>query len=63
MLGAIAPGSPTVDLSKTGDTLFTNALVDNLLDTQDGFIRATALLYANGREPIYGDVHGFPPAS
>jgi acetyl esterase/lipase len=69
MPGAIAPGSPTVDLSKTGDTLFTNAFVDNFLGTQDGFIRATALLYANGRDlkdpllsPIYGDVHGFPPA-
>src|SRR5438270_5448898 len=69
MPGAIAPGTPTVDLSKTGDTLFTNAGVDNILGTQDGFIRATALLYANGRDlkdpllsPIYGDVHGFPPA-
>jgi len=69
MPGAIAPGTPTVDLSKTGDTLFTNAGVDNVLGTQDGFIRATALLYANGRDlkdpllsPIYGDVHGFPPA-
>jgi monoterpene epsilon-lactone hydrolase len=69
MPGAIAPGTPTVDLSKTGDTLFTNASVDNALGTQDGFIRATALLYANGRDlkdpllsPIYGDVRGFPPA-
>lgn len=69
MPGAIAPGSPTVDLSKTGDTLFANAFVDNVLGTQDGFVRATALLYANGRDlkdpllsPIYGDVHGFPPA-
>ena len=69
MPGAIAPGTPTVDLSKTGDTLFTNEMVDNVLGTQDGFIRATALLYANGRDlkdpllsPIYGDVHGFPPA-
>jgi monoterpene epsilon-lactone hydrolase len=69
MPGAIAPGTPTVDLSKTGDSLFTNAGVDNVLGTQDGFIRATALLYANGRDlkdpllsPIYGDVHGFPPA-
>lgn len=69
MPGAIAPGTPTVDLSRTGDTLFTNAFVDNVLGTQDGFIRATALLYANGRDlkdpllsPIYGDVHGFPPA-
>lgn len=69
MPGAIAPGTPTVDLTKTGDTLFTNAGVDNVLGTQDGFIRATALLYANGRDlkdplisPIYGDVNGFPPA-
>ena len=69
MPGAIAPGTPTVDLTKTGDSLFTNAFVDNVLGTQDGFIRATALLYANGRDlkdpllsPIYGDVHGFPPA-
>jgi epsilon-lactone hydrolase len=69
MPGAIAPATPTVDLTKTGDTLFTNAMIDNVLGTQDGFIRATALLYANGRDlkdpllsPIYGDVHGFPPA-
>ena len=68
MPGAIAPGTPTVDLSRTGDTLFTNAMVDNVLGTQDGFIRATALIYANGRDlkdpllsPIYGDVRGFPP--
>ena len=68
MPGAIAPGTPTVDLTKTGDTLFTNAMVDNFLGTQDGFIHATALLYANGRDlkdpllsPIYGDVQGFPP--
>jgi acetyl esterase/lipase len=69
MPGAIAPGTPTVDLTKTGDSLFTNAMVDNVLGTQDGFIRATALLYADGRDlkdpllsPIYGDVRGFPPA-
>ena len=68
MPGAIAPGTPTVDLTKTGDTLFTNAMVDNQLQTQEGFIRATAVLYANGRDlkdpllsPIYGDVTGFPP--
>lgn len=68
MPGAIATGTPTVDLSKTGDSLFTNAFVDNAIGTQDGFIRATALLYADGRDlkdpmlsPIYGDVQGFPP--
>src|SRR5262249_31056190 len=69
MPGAIAPGTPTVDLSRTGETLFTNALGDNVLGPQDGYMRAPALLYANGRDlkdpllsPIYGDVHGFPPA-
>jgi epsilon-lactone hydrolase len=68
MPGAIAPGSPTVDLSKTGDTLFTNERIDNVVVTHDGFVHATAVLYANGRDlkdplisPIYGDVHGFPP--
>lgn len=67
--GAIAPGTPTVDLTKTGDTLFTNDMVDNVLGTWDGYIEATILLYANGRDvtdplisPIYGDVTGFPPA-
>jgi acetyl esterase/lipase len=69
MPGAIAPGTPTVDLSGAGDTLFTNAFLDNVLVAPEPFIRATALLYANGRDlkdpllsPIYGDVHGLPPA-
>jgi len=66
--GAIAPSTPTADLTKTGDSLFTNEMVDNVLVSQDGFIRATILLYANGHDlkdpllsPIYGDMHGFPP--
>jgi epsilon-lactone hydrolase len=69
MPGAIAPGTPTVDLSKSSDSLFTNEGVDNSLNTYEGLVRATTLLYANGRDlkdplisPIYGDVHGFPPA-
>jgi acetyl esterase/lipase len=68
MPGAIATGTPTVDLTDAGDSLYTNAFVDNVLCTRDGFIRATAYLYANGRDlkdpllsPIYGDVQGFPP--
>lgn len=68
MPGAIAPGTPTVDLTRTGDSLFTNAYVDNVIGTQEGLIRATAVLYANGRDlkdpllsPIYADLHGFPP--
>jgi acetyl esterase/lipase len=69
MPAVMALGTPTVDLTRTGDSLSTNAMVDNVLVTQDGFIRATGLLYANGRDlrdpllsPIYGDVTGFPPA-
>jgi epsilon-lactone hydrolase len=69
MPGAIAPGTPTVDLTKTGDSLFINAMVDNAVQTQDGFVAAAMFLYANGRDlkdpllsPVYGDVTGFPPA-
>ena len=68
MPGAIATGTPTVDLTEAGDSLYTNAFVDNVLGTRDGFVRATAYLYADGRDlkdpllsPIYGDVQGFPP--
>ena len=68
MPGAIALGTPTVDLTKTSDSLFTNEGVDNSFSTYEGFIRATTTLYANGRDlkdplisPIYGDVRGFPP--
>lgn len=69
MPGAIATGTPTVDLTKTSDSLYTNEMVDNVVGTQDGLIHATAVLYAHGRDlkdpllsPVYGDVHGFPPA-
>ena len=66
--GAIAPGTPWSDLTKTGDTYFTNEMVDNVLVSDDGFLHAAALLYANGHDlkdpllsPVYGDMHGFPP--
>jgi epsilon-lactone hydrolase len=66
--GAIAPGTPWSDMTKTGDTYFTNEMVDNVLVSDDGFGRAAALLYANGHDlkdpllsPVYGDMHGFPP--
>lgn len=69
MPGAIALGTPTVDLTDAGDSLYTNEGIDNVLGTRDGFIRASVALYANGRDPrdpllspIYGDVSGFPPA-
>lgn len=69
MPGAIAPGTPTVDLTDEGDSCYTNEHLDNLLVTRAGFVRASVELYANGRDPkdpllspIYGDVSGFPPA-
>ncbi|MPZ19883.1 MAG: alpha/beta hydrolase fold domain-containing protein [Luteitalea sp.] len=67
--GAIAPGTPMSDLTKTGDSFHTNALLDNVLVASDGRCDAMAKLYANGHDlkdpmlsPVYGDMHGFPPA-
>lgn len=66
--GAIAPGTPWSDMSKTGDSFYANEMVDNVLVSDDGFLHAAALLYANGHDlkdpllsPVYGDLHGFPP--
>lgn len=65
---AIAPGTPWSDLSKTGDSYFTNESVDNVLVAYDPLLSAAARLYANGKDlqdphlsPVYGDFHGFPP--
>src|SRR5919206_3827548 len=69
MPGAIASGTPMSDVTKTGDTFYTNELVDNVLVSRDGFCDAGTVVYANGRDlkapllsPVYGDMHGFPPA-
>lgn len=66
---AIAPGSPWVDLSGTGDSVAANAFVDNSLVSNDGWVGAAASLYAGEQSledplisPIYGDFTGFPPA-
>jgi monoterpene epsilon-lactone hydrolase len=66
--GALFLGSPWADLSKTGDTYFTNAGVDNLIPRYEGLLAAAALLYAGASDikaplvsPIYGDLRGFPP--
>ncbi len=68
MPGAIAPGTPMSDVTKQGDSFQTNALVDNVLVSPDGFCHAATLFYANGHDladpmlsPVYGDMHGFPP--
>jgi monoterpene epsilon-lactone hydrolase len=67
--GAIAPGTPMSDVTKTGDTFYTNDMVDNVLVSRDGFCHAAVVVYAHGHDlkdpllsPVYGDMHGFPPA-
>jgi monoterpene epsilon-lactone hydrolase len=66
--GATAPGTPWSDMTKTGDTFFTNEKVDNILVSNEGWLGDAAKLYANGHDlkdpqlsPIYGDLAGFPP--
>jgi len=65
---ALFAGTPWTDLTKTGDSYYTNEGIDRLLVTYDGSIENTALQYANGRDlkdpylsPVYADVSGFPP--
>jgi monoterpene epsilon-lactone hydrolase len=67
--GAIAPGTPMADATEHGDSFRTNALVDNVLVSPDGFCDAATKFYAKGHDladpmlsPINGDLHGFPPA-
>jgi acetyl esterase/lipase len=68
MPGAIASGTPMSDVTKVGDTFYTNELVDNVLVSRDGFCDAGAKVYANGHDmkdpllsPVYGDYTGFAP--
>jgi epsilon-lactone hydrolase len=65
--GAVVAGSPWSDMSKTGDTYYTNDGIDNMAANGD-FWDAVVRLYANGRDlkdplisPVYGDFSGFPP--
>ena len=37
--GAIASGTPMSDSTKTGDTFYTNAMLDNVLVSTEGFSR------------------------
>ncbi len=67
--GALFIGSPASDLTKSGDTCFTNDHVDNQIVSCDGAIAAALKLYAGDADmkdpllsPIYGDLHGFPPS-
>ena len=69
MPGAIAPGTPMSDVTKHGDSFYTNEMVDNILVSRDGFCDAATIIYAQGHDladpllsPVNGDMHGFPPA-
>lgn len=66
--GAIAPGTPMSDVTKTGDSFYTNEKVDNVLVSRNGFCDAATVVYAHGHDlkdpllsPVYGDMHDFPP--
>ena len=65
---ATAPGTPWSDMTKTGDTFFSNEMVDNILVSNDGWLGDAAKLDANGTDlkdpqlsPVYGDLSIFPP--
>jgi acetyl esterase/lipase len=69
MPAAIAPGTPMSDVTRTGDSFYTNEFVDNVLVSPNGFCHAATILYAHGHDlkdpllsPVYADMHGFPPA-
>ena len=68
MPGAIAPSTPMSDVTKVGDSFYTNEKVDNVLVSRDGFCDAATKVYAQGHDlrdpllsPVYGDMSGFPP--
>ncbi|WP_353068397.1 alpha/beta hydrolase [Tunturibacter empetritectus] len=68
MPGAIAPSTPMSDVTKVGDSFYTNERVDNVLVSRDGFCDAATKVYAQGHDlkdpllsPVYGDMNGFPP--
>jgi acetyl esterase/lipase len=64
----MASGTPEADISKAGDTYFTNAYVDGVLPTYEGILEAAAKLYAGSHDlkdphlcPVYGQFDRFPP--
>jgi acetyl esterase/lipase len=66
--GAIYAGTPWADLTKTGDTLYSNERLDRVLLTYDGGLGSAARLYAGDHDmrdplisPVYGDFRVFPP--
>ncbi|MFM8583109.1 MAG: alpha/beta hydrolase [Planctomycetaceae bacterium] len=65
---ALFLGTPWSDLTKTGDSYFTHAELDNVLGRYEGFLELSAKLYAGGVDlknpllsPVNGDLRDFPP--
>ena len=65
---AIFAGTPWSDLTKNGDSYYIMEGIDHVLITYEGFLKQSALLYADGKDlkdpylsPVYGDVSNFPP--
>jgi epsilon-lactone hydrolase len=66
--GALAVGTPWVDLTGSSDSYHVNAHVDGVFSSFDGFADGMARLYAGPAavtdplvSPIFGDFAGFPP--
>ncbi|MBO8415707.1 MAG: alpha/beta hydrolase [Proteobacteria bacterium] len=66
--GLILAGSPWADLTKTGDSYYTHAFVDNEVVDYSGWLSSAALAYAGDHDlkdpyisPVYGDFTGFCP--
>jgi acetyl esterase/lipase len=65
---AIAPATPMADLTDSGDSFHTNAMLDNVLVAPGANCDKRAALYVNGHDPkdpllspLFGDLKGFPP--
>ena len=69
MPGAIASGTPMSDVTKTGDTFYTNETRRQRARVARRLLRRRHQVYAHGHDlkdpllsPVYGDMAGFPPA-
>ncbi len=65
---ALFAGTPWADLTKTGDSHYTNEGIDRILVTYDGLLADAAKLFAGDHDmknplisPVYGDFTGFFP--
>lgn len=66
---AVGLGTPWADLTKTGDTFFTNEYIDDVLVMYEGLLEACAKIYAGGNDikdkyisPVYAEyTKQFPP--